>query len=44
MEVLQVSVMCYCVFVVCLVIFDRQKYVVFYIVHILINIISLNVK
>ena len=44
MEVLQVSVMCYCVFVVCLVIFDRQKYVVFYIVHLLINIISLNVK
>ena len=44
MGVLQVSVMCYCVFVVCLVIFDRQKYVVFYIVHILINIISLNVK
>ena len=44
MEVLQVSVMCYCVFVVCLVIFDRQKYVVFYIVHLLIDIISLNVK
>ena len=46
MEVLQVSVMCYCVFVVCLVLFNtsRQKYIVSYIVHLLINVISLNVK
>ena len=36
--------MCYWVFVVCLVLFDRQKYVVSFIVHLLINIISLNVK
>ena len=44
MEVLRVSVMCYCVFVVCLVLFNRQKYVVAYIVHLLINVISLSVK
>ena len=39
MEVLQVSVMCYCVFVVFLVLFNRHKYVVSYIVHLLINVI-----